>query len=88
MRASNFLAASSLFLLFSVGPALASDTKPAPNMDKTVKMVDADKDGMVSKAEFMKHAEKMWDKMDAKKMGKMDSKQFELFLKSLMMSDG
>jgi hypothetical protein len=48
------------------------------------KMCDEDKDGMVSKAEAMKMIEKMFDKADTKKMGKLDKKQVETFLKSLM----
>jgi Ca2+-binding EF-hand superfamily protein len=40
-----------------------------------------DHDGMVSKAEMMKHMEKMFDKMDTKKTGKLDKKQTEAFLK-------
>ena len=60
----------------------------AINADGFVKMCDADKDGMVSKAEAMKMIEKMWDKQDAKKMGKLDKKQVEAFLKELMKSGG
>jgi hypothetical protein len=58
------------------------------NADAFVKMCDMDKDGMVSKAEAMKMIEKMWDKQDAKKMGKLDKKQVEAFLKELMKSGG
>ena len=72
------LAASSAFFL----PAAHAD---ALNPDAFVKMCDTDKDGMVSKAEVMKHVEKMFDKMDAKKMGKLDKKQVEEFLKAFNM---
>lgn len=58
------------------------------NPDAFVKMCDADKDGMVSKAEFMKMMEKMYDKHDAKKMGKLDKKQAEALLKELMRGGG
>ena len=58
------------------------------NADAFVKMCDADKDGMVSKKEAMKMIEKMWDKQDTKKMGKLDKKQVEAFLKELMKSGG
>ena len=40
-----------------------------------------DHDGMMSKAEMLAHMEKMFDKMDTKKTGKLDKKQTELFLK-------
>ena len=56
--------------------------------DKFVKMCDTDKDGMVSKAEVMKMVEKMYDKHDTKKMGKLDKKQTEAFLKELMKGGG
>ena len=58
------------------------------NPDAFVKMCDTDKDGMVSKAEVMKAVEKMFDKMDTKKMGKLDKKQVEAFLKELMKGGG
>ena len=58
------------------------------NPDAFVKMCDMDKDGMVSKAEMMKMVEKMYDKHDTKKMGKLDKKQAEAFLKELMKGGG
>ncbi len=67
-------------------PALAQDTKM--DADMFVKMCDTDKDGMVSKAEVMKMVEKMYDKHDTKKMGKLDKKQTEAFLKELMKGGG
>jgi hypothetical protein len=84
-KTAAFAALASLSLLLGAAPVLADDAK---DYDKFVKMCDTNKDGMVSKDEFMKHADKIWAKMDAKKIGKMDSKQFELFLKELMKSDG
>ena len=58
------------------------------NPEAFVKMCDTDKDGMVSKAEMMKMVEKMYDKHDSKKMGKLDKKQAEAFLKELMRGGG
>ena len=82
MKIARTLAAVALTsLAFAVPTAYADDTTNALNF---VKMCDSDKDGMVSKAEAMKMIEKMWDKQDAKKTGKLDKKQVELFLKSLM----
>ena len=60
----------------------------ASNVDAFIKMCDSDKDGMVSKAEAMKMIEKMFDKNDTKKMGKLDKKQVDQFLKDLMKSGG
>jgi len=53
-----------------------------------VKMCEADKDGMVSKAEVMKAVEKMFDKADSKKEGRLDRKQVEFFLRELMKGGG
>jgi Ca2+-binding EF-hand superfamily protein len=82
MKLTRTLAAAALTsLAIAIPAAYADDTANAANF---VKMCDADKDGMVSKAEVMKMVEKMFDKQDAKKAGKLDKKQVELFLKSLM----
>jgi hypothetical protein len=51
-------------------------------------MCDANKDGMVSKAEAMKAIEKMFDKHDTQKKGMLDKVQLERFLKELMKSSG
>ena len=56
------------------------------HFDAFVKMCDTDQDGMVSKAEVMKQVEKMFDKHDKKKSGKLDKKQVEFFLQELMKS--
>ncbi len=53
-----------------------------------MKKMDTNKDGMMSKEEVMKMVSDKFDKMDTKKAGKMDSKQFEEFLKALMQSGG
>jgi hypothetical protein len=70
---------------FSVPMSYADDVGAASYFTK---MCDADKDGMVSKAEAMKMVEKMFDKADTKKMGKLDKKQVEAFLKSLTNESG
>jgi Ca2+-binding EF-hand superfamily protein len=57
-------------------------------MDAFMKSCDMDHDGMVSKAEMMKHMEMMFDKMDAKKTGKLDKKQAEAFLKAFTKESG
>jgi hypothetical protein len=75
------------------GPALAADSKKgmageAMDADHFVKMCDADKDGMVSKAEMMKMVEKVFEKADKKKAGKLDKAQVEWFLNELMKGGG
>lgn len=82
MKFTKTLAAATFASLAFAAPlAYADDTSNANNF---VKMCDMDKDGMVSKAEVMKMVEKMFDKQDTKKAGKLDKKQVELFLKSLI----
>jgi hypothetical protein len=59
---------------------------PAAQAAEEKKMkADENKDGMVSKEEFMKHAGAMFDKMSEKK--KMKADDYSTFLKQLM-SDG
>ena len=58
------------------------------DMDAFMKACDMDHDGMMSKAEMTKHMEKMFDRMDTKKTGKLDSKQTEFFLKELTKRSG
>ena len=58
------------------------------HMDEFMKSCDMDKDGMMSKAEMMAHMEKMFDKMDTKKSGKLDKKQTEEFMKQLTAPSG
>jgi hypothetical protein len=84
---SKALALAAFTATVAMAPAVqaAEETMDA---DRFVKMCDADKDGMVSKAEVMKMVEKMFDKHDTKKMGKLDKKQTEAFLKELMKGGG
>jgi len=68
--------------MFAIPAAFAAEE--SLDASHFVKMCDADKDGMVSKAEVMKAVEKMFDKADTKREGKLDRKQVELFLRELM----
>ncbi len=81
------LAAAALAAAFFAMPVYAGE-KDEVNADKFAAMCDTDKDGMVSKAEVMKMVEKMYDKHDTKKMGKLDKKQAEAFLRELMKGGG
>ena len=58
------------------------------NMDEFMKSCDMDHDGMMSKAEMISHMEKMFDKMDAKKTGKLDKRQTEEFMKQFTARSG
>ena len=88
MKPSNALAIALVSLSMVAAPAaLGQDTKKV-RMDDFMKSCDMDKDGMMSKAEMVKHMEKMFDKMDTKKTGKLDKKQAEEFLKQLTAPSG
>ncbi len=58
------------------------------HMDEFMKSCDMDHDGMMSKAEMVKHMEKMFDQMDTRKTGKLDKKQSEAFLKQFTAPSG
>ena len=80
---------SSLFAVSLIGaPAAFSDDMKKMSMQKFMETCDTDRDGMMSKAEMLKHMEAMFDKMDTKKTGKLDSKQTEAFLKQLTAPSG
>ncbi len=87
MRSFTYvLAAAAMATALASAPAFAA--KEDESADKFVKMCDTDKDGMVSKEEVMKMVEKIFDKHDTKKMGKLDKKQADQFLKELMRGGG
>ncbi len=87
MKLINMLASSMVAVSLIAAPAVFAETQPGKmkmgkvNMDEFMKSCDMDKDGMMSKAEMLAHMEKMFDKMDTKKTGKLDKTQTEQFLK-------
>ena len=82
----RILAVAALAAAFAAPAVQAAEESLDAN--QFVKMCDADKDGMVSKAEVMKAVEKMFDKADSKKEGRLDRKQVEFFLRELMKGGG
>lgn len=86
MKAHHLIAALAVATAGFAGPALAQEGVQDPFMLFKMPMIDKNKDGMVSKKEFMSMMDKAYDmqikKMDAKK-GMMTDKQMEEFLKSL-----
>lgn len=88
MRFLNMIASSMVAASLMAAPAFAADTMMKVNMDDFMKTCDMNHDGMMSKEEMLKHMEKMFDKMDKKKTGKLDKKQTEEFLKQLTLSGG
>lgn len=89
MRFLNMIAGSMVAVSLMAAPAaFAADKTMKMNMDAFMKACDMDHDGSMSKAEMLKHMEKMFDKMDTKKTGKLDKKQTEDFLKQLAAGGG
>lgn len=64
------------------------DSMKTMDMDAFMTSCDMDHDGMMSKAEMRAHMDKMFDKMDTKKAGKLDKKQTEAFLKGFTKQSG
>ena len=87
MRSFTYVLAAAA-MATALGSTAVLAAKEDENADKFVKMCDTDKDGMVSKEEVMKMVEKMFDKHDTKKAGKLDKKQADQFLKELMRGGG
>ena len=79
MVAVSLLAAPAVF---------AADTTMKVNVHEFMKSCDMDHDGMMTKAGMLAHMEKMFDKIDTKKTGKLDKKQTEAFLKQLTAPSG
>jgi hypothetical protein len=96
MKLLNALAGSMIALslmaapaAFAADPAMKHETGTMKHdMGAFMKSCDMDHDGMISKDEMLKHMEKMFDKMDTKKTGKLDRKQTEAFLKDLAKPSG
>ena len=89
MKLTNMLASSMVAVSLMAAPAVfAAESTHKMNMDEFMKSCDMDKDGMMSKAEMVKHMEKMFDKVDTRKTGKLDKKQTEEFLKQLTAPSG
>ena len=86
MKLLNTIATTMFAVSLLAAPAVFAQDKPKMvHMDEFMKACDMDKDGMMSKAEMLKHMEKMFDKMDTKKTGKMNKSQAETFLKQFTM---
>ena len=65
----------------SLSAFAADDMKQSKGM-MMMKMMDSNSDGMISKVEFVKHHEKMYDEMKKNKDGMVDMKDMQ------MMNDG
>ncbi|MEJ7808240.1 MAG: hypothetical protein WKG03_20260 [Telluria sp.] len=74
-------------ILFSAAILIAASAPAFANHhvkgEGGMKMMDANKDGMISKDEFMKHHEMMWDKMKKNSAGTVDMKDMEAMHKEM-----
>lgn len=83
------IASSMVAISLMAAPAVfAADDAKMAKMKEFMKSCDMDGDGMVSKSEMRQHMEKMFDKMDSEKTGKLDKKQSEAFLKQFTAPSG
>ena len=71
---------SAAILIAASAPALANHHIKG---EGGMKMMDTNKDGMISKDEFMKHHEMMWDKMKKNSAGTVDMKDMEAMHKDM-----
>ena len=81
MKLANAILGAIVAATLLAAPAFAEQKDLKVNMDDFMKSCDMNHDGMVSKEEMLKHMEKMFDKADKKKAGKLDKKQAEEFLR-------
>ncbi len=94
MRILQAIASSMVAMSLLAAPAVIAaqhgkaDGKKMMNMEEFMKSCDMDHDGMMSKAEMLAHMEKMFDKIDKRKSGKLDKKQTEEFLKQFTAPSG
>ena len=88
MKLPKMLASSMVAVSLLVAPVAFGADANVINMDEFMKACDMDHDGMMSKSEMVKHMEKMFDKMDTKKTGKLDKKQTQEFLKQFTLPSG
>jgi len=76
---NNFLKVITVAFLSASASAVAMDEmKMGMKMD--VKMMDTNSDGAISKDEFMKHHEMMYEKMKKNKTGTVDTKDMSMMM--------
>ncbi len=59
--------------------------KDGMGMKMDMKMMDTNSDGMISKEEFMKHHESMYDKMKKDSNGMVSTKDMQMMMDGMMM---
>lgn len=94
MKTAIHLTWIAALLMGLAAPVMAQEATPWPDM--MLKMADVNKDGMVSKKEFLDMAAKMWDDKHAKMMtsdktmkaGMMDKAQFMSLVRAMFVDPG
>ena len=94
MKHTRNLGLTAALLLCLAAPVMAQEATPWPDM--MLKMADMNKDGVVSKQEYLDMAAKMWDEKHAKmmktdktmKMGMMDKAQFMTLVRAMFVDPG
>jgi Ca2+-binding EF-hand superfamily protein len=87
-------AAAAAALMSMNAPAVAGEATPWPEL--MMKAADVNKDGMVTRQEFLDHMAKVWDDKHAKMMktdttmkaGMMDKAQFMTFVRVMFVDPG
>jgi hypothetical protein len=64
-------------LCIAAAPAFGGDKHMQGNMEMHMKAMDANGDGMISRDEFMRQHEKMWDQMKKNSSGQVDMKDMK-----------
>ncbi len=67
----------------AMSSAVAGDKPGSHDMDKMMKMMDSNGDGMVSAAEHAAHAKAMFDKMDSNHDGMVDKAEMDAGMKEM-----
>ena len=84
----KLFAGSVAAIMMSLAAPAYADDATAEDIARFVKVCDTSKDGMLSKAEVMKRAADMFDKMDTGKKGMVDEKKAIAQLLELQKTDG
>jgi hypothetical protein len=95
-RYRTALAATAFALTAALSAPLARAQEATPWPELMMKMADANKDGTVSRQEYLEMAARMWDEKHAAMMksdsgmkaGKMDKAQFMTFVRNVFVDPG
>ena len=87
MSKSNSIVFAAILMAAAVSSMAADNMGKGMGMEMDMKMMDTNKDGMISKDEFMKYHEAMWNKMKKNKGGMVDMKDMGMMHGDMMKGD-